>query len=372
MNSYCIAIIGAGQAAIPIIEKAKQMSVKVLAFARLDSYAKDMVDIFIEENSFDVDFMAAKCCENGVDGVMATSELTTEVAARLAQMLSLPGNDIKNGFAGKNKYIMRSRVADLQSVNQPVFELYQPGRKYNYPVVIKPTDSCGKRGIGIANDERDLLHLTKVAASYSTSGEVLIEEFLCGGKEYSIECLSFAGNHQVIQYTEKESSGPPHFVETAHHQPADLSDEMKQKIDVAADGILSVLGLNCGMAHLELKIINERIYFIEVGARGGGDYIADVLTVKSTDFDYYKAAIECALGIYKPSEPHTVAYSGIYFHCLYNRHLSQLFEVAKSAKWCIFNTVTDNQFPEVETNADASNSGYIIYCADHKITNEDA
>ena len=109
-----------------------------------------------------------------------------------------------------------------------------------------------------------------------------------------------------------------------------------------------------------------------MGARGGGDYIADVLTVKSTDFDYYKAAIECALGIYKPSEPHTVAYSGIYFHCLYNRHLSQLFEVAKSAKWCIFNTVTDNQFPEVETNADASNSGYIIYCADHKITNEDA
>ena len=62
-TEYLLAIIGAGQAALPIIEKAKQMSVRVLAFARPDSYAKEMVDIFIEENSFDVDFMAEKCLE---------------------------------------------------------------------------------------------------------------------------------------------------------------------------------------------------------------------------------------------------------------------------------------------------------------------
>jgi biotin carboxylase len=201
---------------------------------------------------------------------------------------------------------------------------------------------------------------------------VLVEEYLAGGKEYSIECLSFAGTHQVIQYTEKESSGPPHFVETAHHQPADLPEYMKRKIDGAVDDVLSVLGLNCGMAHLELKIIDDQLYFIEVGARGGGDHIADVLTVKSTDFDYFKAAIECALGVYKPSEPHTIAYSGIYFHCQQNRHLVRLFKVARSAEWCIADTVMDSRFHEANTNVEASDSGYIIYCADHKITNEDA
>lgn len=372
MNAYCLAIIGAGQAAVPIIEKAKQMSIKVLAFARQGSYAQGMVDFFIEENSFDISFMAEKCREYAVNGIMATSELTTEVAAKLAHRLSLPGNDIENGFAGKNKYVMRSRVSALHSVSQPAFELYKPGKEYNFPVVIKPTDACGKRGVGIAFDESELLQLVDVAAANSTNGDVLLEEYLAGGKEYSIECLSFAGKHQVIQYTEKESSGPPHFVETAHHQPAELSDEMKKRIRIVVDDILSVLGLNCGMSHLELKIIDGRLYFIEVGARGGGDHIADILTVRSTDFDYFRGAIECSLGIYRPVESHSIAYTGIYFHCRQNRHLNELFERAESAEWCIANTVTSNRYPDAETNVTAADSGYIIYCSDHRIMLADA
>lgn len=367
MIEYLLAIIGAGQAALPIIEKAKQMSVKVLAFARLDSYAKDFVDIFVEENSFDVDFMAEKCLEYNVNGIMATSELTTEVAAQLAHRLNLPGNEIKNGFAGKNKYVMRSRVSALKSVCQPAYELYQTGRKYGFPVVIKPTDACGKRGVGIAYDESDLLHLVDVAAANSSNGDVLVEEYLAGGKEYSVECLSFAGNHQVIQYTEKESSGPPHFVEIAHHQPAELTERMKQKINVAVDDILSVLGLNCGMAHLELKIIDGELFFIEVGARGGGDHIADVLTINSTDFDYFKAAIECALGIYKPVHPHTVAYTGIYFHCSQNQYLWKVFQLASSFDWCLVDTVSDACFRDAFSNVEANDSGYVIYRSDHKI-----
>lgn len=372
MNDYCLAIIGAGQAAVPIIEKAKQMSIRVLAFARQQSYAQGMVDFFIEENSFDIGFMAEKCREYGVTGIMATSELTTEVAAKLAHKLSLPGNDVENGFAGKNKYVMRSRVSALTTVSQPAFELYKPGKEYRYPVVIKPTDACGKRGVGIAFDQSELLPLVDVAAANSTNGEVLVEEYLAGGKEYSIECLSFAGKHQVIQYTEKESSGPPHFVETAHHQPADLSDDMKRRISIAVDDILSVLGLNCGMSHLELKIIDDRLFFIEVGARGGGDHIADILTVRSTDFDYYRAAIECSLGIYKPVKSHCIAYTGIYFHCQQNSHLNELFEKAESAEWCIANTVTSDRYPNAESNVTAADSGFIIYCSDHKITVADA
>lgn len=372
MNAYCLAIVGAGQAAVPIIEKAKQMSIRVLAFARRGSYAEALVDLFIEESSFDVDFMAEKCREYGVNGIMATSELTTEVVARLAHKLSLPGNDIENGFAGKNKYVMRSRVSALPTVSQPAYELYRPGRKYHYPVVIKPVDACGKRGIGIAFDESELLQLVDVAAANSSNGDVLVEEYLAGGKEYSVECLSFAGEHQVVQYTEKESSGPPHFVETAHHQPADLSDEMKTRIRIAVDDILSTLGLNCGMAHLELKIIDGRLFFIEVGARGGGDHIADILTVRSTDFDYFRAAIECSLGIYRPVESHSVAFTGIYFHCQQNRHLHELFERAGSAEWCIANTVTSNRYPNAETNVTAADSGFIIYCSDHRITMADA
>ena len=76
------------------------------------------------------------------------------------------------------------------------------------------------------------------------------------------------------------------------------------------------------MSHVELKIINEEVYFIEAGARAGGDHIADTLVPLSTNFDMYKAAIECCFGRFNPCNIKTVAYSGIYFHCKQNEALT--------------------------------------------------
>ena len=369
MDKKVLAIIGAGEGALPIISKAKEMGVTTIAYGRNDSLAKNEVDIFVEENSFDIHFIANSCRELNVDGVMPSSELSTEVAARVAHEAGLLGNDVENGFGGKNKFFMRTKVSRLTSVKQPRFQLYQEGQEVSFPVVVKSVDACGKRGVSIAYNDEDLIRAVQEARTNSSDGTALVEEYLKGGQEYSVECLSYEkGNHQVVQYTEKESSGPPHFVEIAHHQPANLSDEMKKKVDRAAWDILEILGLNCGMAHLEIKIIDDDIYFIEVGARGGGDHISDILTPLSTGFDYYRAAIECHLGAYQPSPIAKQAYTGIYFHSKQNERLRPLFELAKDAKWCIKNTIVDDDFKEATGNVSASNSGYFIYYSDHRIS----
>lgn len=369
MENNILAIIGAGEGAIPIISKAKEMGVKTLAFARNDSIAKDMVDIFIEENSFDIDFMVNKCREYNVNGIMPSSELSTEVAAKVAYELGLPGNDVEQGFAGKNKYVMRTRVARLQTVKQPKFTLYNEHDTYtSFPVVVKSVDSCGKRGINIAYNAATFEQAVHESQQISSDGSAIIEEYLEGGQEYSIECLSNGkGKHYVIQYTEKESSGPPHFVEIAHHQPANLSNEMKYKIEKATYDILEVLGLNCGMAHLELKTINDEVYFIEVGARGGGSHIADVLTPLSSGVDYIKLAIECCFGynLHIETKTHQL-YSGIYYHCKDNEYLNALFESAKSSSWCVQDT-SQKEYTETLYNADRVKSGYVIYCSNHRI-----
>lgn len=372
MNQVLLAIIGAGQGALPIIYKAKEMHICTVAFARNDSLAKDMVDIFIEENSFDIDYIVSECKRLGVNGIMPSSELSTEVAAKVAAKLGLPGNDIEQGFAGKNKYIMRTRVSSLQSVKQPKFSLFEEDGKFSFPVVVKSVDSCGKKGVSIAYDDDGLKLAVVEARKHSSDNTALIEEYLKGGQEYSIECLSGGkGKHYVIQYTEKESAGPPHFVEIAHHQPANLSNDMKAMIDNAVWDILEVLGLNCGMAHLELKIIDGEIYFIEVGARGGGGHISDTLTPLSTGFDYYKAAIECSIGQYNHKPIENKAFTGLYYHCKQNEGLRQLFECAKRASWCVDNSVKSDIFDMATCNIEAMQSGYIIYCSDHKITLDD-
>ena len=356
---------------MPIFQKAKELNIRTLAFGHADSLARAYTDVFLEADIFDYDFLINACKQHQVNGIIASSEVTTEVAAKIANILNLPGNDVTQGFGAKSKYVMRSKVSQLSSVKQPKFELYQEHKSYSFPVVVKAPDSCGKRGVSIAYNQEDLLKAVAYSKEYSTDGSVLIEEYLAGGREYSIECICGNGYHDVVQYTEKETSGPPHFTEVAHHQPADLSPEIKAKIIRAIDDVLSVLGINCGMAHLELKIIEGELYFIEVGARGGGDHIADTLTVRSTDFDYFKAAIECSLGLYEHKEIHQIAHTGIYFHCKQNEGLKPLFQKAKTADWCIANTVVDDDFLDVSSNVETAESGYIIYCSDHKITIKD-
>lgn len=366
-----LAVIGAGEGAYPILKRALTLDyVTTLAFGQEGSLAKDYADIFVTADIFDTDFIVEKCKEYGVSGLIGTSESTTEITAILAEKLGLIGNDVTNGFGARNKSVMRDRVANVKSVKQPWFKTYDPGDEYDFPVIVKAPDSCGKRGISIARNEDDLRKAVAYSKEYSDCGDVLIEQYLEGGKEYSIECLAGNGLYEVIQYTEKDSSGPPHFVENGHHQPADLSDEVKIRIQTAVKDILKAVGINCGLAHLELKIINDELYFIEVGARGGGDHIADTLTVKSTDFDYFKAAIDCCLGRYVHQDVHHVAYTGIYFHCKANEHLTPIFEKAKTANWCLCNTVTQESFTEANSNVETSSSGYIIYCSDKKITLE--
>lgn len=367
-----LAVIGAGEGALPILQKAKEINVTTLAFGQSDSLAREYADIFVEADIFDFELLKLKCKEYGVKGIIASSEVTTEVAALLAAELGLPGNDIKQGFGAKSKYVMRTKVAGLTTVKQPKFQLYRENEEYEYPIVVKALESCGKRGVSIAYNQDELQKAVSYSREYSKDGVVLIEEYLAGGKEYSVECISGNGYYDIVQFTEKETSGPPHFTEIAHHQPAELSENLRRRMSLAVKDILKTLGLNCGMAHMELKVINDEIYFIEVGARGGGDHIADTLTVNSTDFDYFKAAIECSLGMYEHKDIHQIAYTGIYFHCKQNESLRPLFIKARTADWCIANTVTEEDFHEASSNVETAEAGYFIYRSDHKITIKNA
>lgn len=366
-----LAVIGAGEGALPILQRAQTLDyVTTVAFGQEGSLASHLADIFVVADIFDYALIVEKCKEYGVTGLIGSSESTTEAAAILSDKLGLPGNDVTDGFGARNKSVMRERVSKVTTVKQPWFKTYQPNAEYEFPVIVKAPDSCGKRGISIARNETDLKEAIRYAEEFSSCGEVLVEQYLEGGREFSIECIAGNGLYEVIQYTEKDSSGPPHFVENGHHQPANLSNEMKERIRVAAVDILKAIGIRCGLAHMEVKVINNEIYFIEVGARGGGDHIADTLTIRSTDFDYFKAAIDCCLGRYVHQDVHNVAYTGIYFHCKANEHLAPVFQKAKTADWCICNTIKEDDFHSANSNVETANSGYIIYCSTHKISLE--
>lgn len=367
-----LAVIGAGIAAKPILEKAKELNITTYCFSTPQgACAREYADYFFPVNIFDVDGIYNELVKIKPNGIIASSEITTEVTAILADRLGLPGNDIKDGFSARNKYVMRKKVADLSSVFQPDFYLYSEDIKPSFPVVVKAPDSYGKKGISLAHNDEEFVDAVKYAKDITQNGDILIEEYIEGGTEYSVECLCDGKEAYIVQITEKETSGPPHFVELGHHQPADISEEVRSTICVAAKDILNALGICCGMAHLEIKIKDKKAYFIEVGARAGGDSIGDHLVGLSTDCDYYKAAIETALGIYEHKEIKTVAHSGIYFLCRQTRQMLPLFKNAGKYDWCRELEMYHDELYDICGNGDDLISGRLIYMSDHKITLND-
>ena len=219
-----LAIIGAGEAAIPIVRKAKEMGIISVAFGEADSIAKNEADIFIEKNIFDISGMEEECQKNKVNGIIASSEITTESAAILAYRMGLPGNKCIEGYCVRNKYIMRKKIQLCDGVKQPDFFLYSNEEIRRFPIMIKAVDSCGKKGISLVKNKDECGKAINIAKSISSDGSVLIEEYISNGEEYSVECLASGKHKYIIQITEKITSGPPYFTEIAHHHGARLNN----------------------------------------------------------------------------------------------------------------------------------------------------
>lgn len=363
-----IAVMGCGVAAVPILKKAKEMGVETHCFALEETQqAKGLADYFYSIDFHDIQAVSLKCREIKVDGVIATSEITTEATAYVADELGLLGNRVRDGFAGNNKYLMRERVKEVEGVYQPTYSIYDPEKETSYPVFIKAIDACGKKGISLVHNQDELNEAIVYSKSSSQRQVVLTEEYIKGGIEYSVEGLSYRNKHYVIQITRKDSSGAPHFAEMGHHQPGEREKQKVQLIKEAVPKILSTVGIYNGMSHTELKIVNDKVFFIEVGARAGGDRIADTLVGLSTSYDYYRGAISAAIDEFVEPEVTTTNYAGIYFLCEQTKGLLPLFECAKSKDWCVECKIPDGALVRKDTNDDGNTSGYLVYCSDHKI-----
>lgn len=371
METKKLAIIGGGIAAVPILQASKLMGVETHCFAlAVNPQSEGLYDFHHRIDYLDIDALLIKCKEIGVHGIIATSENTTASVAQLTALMGLPGNRFDGQFTAGNKYLQRQAAKDAVYFKQPQYGYYGEV-ELRLPLMVKTTESSGKKGVRYAGTEQEYTKAIKELRSEFPDGKILIEQVLAGGVEYSIECLSYKGKHQIIQVTQKDSSGPPYFVELGHHQPGKMDTEARQKLDLAIPEILDLTGIQNSLSHVEVKVIEGEIYFIELGARAGGDRIADTLLGLSNDCDYFRSAIEIALGEFTFRVCTTHSYSGIYFLCAQTAYLKPLFDFAKGKEWCRELSVPTHELQIKYGNDDSGTSGYLIYQSDHKITLRD-
>ncbi len=227
--------------------------------------------------------------------VSMASDLTVYPLAFLSEKLGFPTNSLHSALISTNKYEMKKAFTEKKVPTAKfVYTDKVVDLPFDFPVVVKAIDSAGKRGITKVNSKKDLAKAIKYGIEQSTKADkVLIEEYV-GGKEYSAEAFSWAGEHHVMTYTEK-FSGPPHFVEEMHLQPAQLDVYTKRKIDVAVKKALEALEIKIGPTHTEFKIVDGEVKIIEVAARVVADAIWEVMKI-TTGNDWIDMYLDVAFG----------------------------------------------------------------------------
>lgn len=365
-----LAIIGASYLQLPLVKKAKDMGLETICFAWEEgAVCKDVCDHFYPISIVDKEAILKACQEMGVDGVTTIASDTAVVTVNyIASHMGLISNPDEYSETTTNKYLMRQCFMD-NDVPSPKYALVDDDNHYQitgfkFPLIVKPTDRSGSRGVEKVLDPVQLEEAILRARKESFENKAIIEEFVTGG-EISVESISYKGEHNILQITDKVTTGAPFFVELEHHQPSSLPDDIKDKVTGIVRHALDALHIEYGASHSELKITEDGdIKVIEIGARMGGDFIGSDLVRLSTGYDFLKGVIEVALGDFHEPQISEHSYSGVYFLSEETRNLKSIIENWKNYPEIVEAEITDSQLHHIECSGDRS--GYFIYQSDTK------
>ncbi len=298
-----IVIIGANSFQNPLILKAKEMGFETHVFAwREGAVGERTADVFYPVSIVEREQILEECRRiNPVAVVSIGSDLAMLTVNYVAGKLGLPCNSMACTRISTNKYEMRKvfRSAGLlvprfRQVQLPLDPKVLEG--LSLPVIVKPTDRSGSRGITKLESFEGLSEAVALAVENSFEKKAIVEECLLG-EEFSCECISCKGVHHLLALTKKYTTGHPHFIETGHLEPADLREEQVQRIRQVVFQALDALQVENGASHTEFMLDSQgQVQIIETGARMGGDCIGSDLVPLSTGYDFVRMVLDVAQG----------------------------------------------------------------------------
>ena len=258
----------------------------------VSAYAEGIhVQFHDEENAYR-DILAAIQQKNIVS-VIATDDMTTVLAARVARFLKLPHNDPEAVYLASRKDRARDCL-QRHGVSKPGHRRIDRERELKpqltdlqYPVVVKPIGLSASRGVIRADDEQALLKaIGRIVDLLNSTSELnldeqrylLVEKYI-PGIEIAVEGMLANGQLTVLTIFDKpEPLEGPYFEETYYITPTGLSHETQQQVQTVIQSACQAYGLQEGPIHAECRINDHGVFVLEVAARTIGGMCGRLLS----------------------------------------------------------------------------------------------
>ena len=270
-------ILGAGNAQIDLIEYAKGLGLEVHACSYTSTdKGVPLADAFAEINIVDSDKIEDYVKANGIDYIYSVgSDIAVPTFCRMAESLGM--FSFVSGKTAEiccNKHLMREALGADNRFNVPfaVCETLDEARNADfYPLMIKPVDSQGQRGVFRAESFGELEAYFDRAKAHSRCGKVILEKFI-SGSEVSVNAYVKDGEVIFSMLSDRESfANFPGGIIKAHHLPSVFEGTpTHEKICELVRETVKALDIENGPVYFQIKVSEGHPFLIEVTPRLDG------------------------------------------------------------------------------------------------------
>jgi biotin carboxylase len=296
-------VIGAGEAQVAGIHRARAMGLAVVAVdANPAAPGLAVAQHSLVADIKDAGTIIGLARAHRVAGVCAFSvEAAVRSVAAVAEALRLPGPSVTAARNATDKQRMREcwTAAGLASPRSiPCRDLpavTEAADRLDLPVVVKPADSAGSRGVSLVREKSELPGAFADAKSYAADGVVLVETFMAG-VEMSVEGFMSRGRLVPLACSDKIRTAPPYLLDTTvlfpSEQPTDIQARAIELVGRAAQA----LGLDQAPVHAEVMVTPDGPMMVELAARGPGFKVFTGMLPWVTGVDGVECLIKLSLG----------------------------------------------------------------------------
>ena len=331
MTQKTLLALGGSRLLMPLIDVAHDMGHRVVTCDYLpDNYAHSFADDYRNVSITDLDAVLATAKDCGADGIVSwAADPGVVAAAYAAEHLGLPfQGSFEAARTLQDKAAFRDflRRHDLPSPQARTYTsssvAADESDAIEYPVIVKPTDAAGSKGVTRVNAPEQLQAAVDTALSFSLRGEAVVETYIIGmGRQISAEGFLVDGRWGYIGFMDQmfDDDGPNPYAPVGNILPSQMDPDILEQLTRDLQRIADLLNLTSGIFNIECRVDTNRTpHILELSPRGGGNRLAEFIRC-ATGIDLITATVEAALGHTITSFPRS-AISGVWVQqMLYSR-----------------------------------------------------
>lgn len=328
MEQKKLMLLGGLRYLLPVIEAAHKLGIYVITCDYLpDNIAHKYSEEYHNVSIVDKDAVLELARKLQIDGIMSFAvDPGVMTAAYVQEQMGLPGNPYESVCILQNKDRFRNfltqhgfnvpKAKGFASIEDALSEKYW----FPWPVIVKPTDSAGSKGVTRVDRLEDLEPALKVAFDHSISGRVIVEEFIeKQGCSSDTDCFSVDGKLKFVSFSAQrfDEDAPNPYTPSAYSWPSTFTKEQEEELTSEIQRLLTLLDMRTSIYNIETRVgTNGKPYIMEVSPRGGGNRLAEMLRY-ATGVDLITNAVRAAVGeevVDVEQKPYNGAWAEVVLH----------------------------------------------------------